>query len=192
MKKRNLAIIIIFILFFLLIALIILNSYREVSNLSEKDSENDSENELYNSDTDEDELGTEKPTPGVSGNSVLNQGGGDSQETDCISKQISHAIKRFEEEAICNQYEQDNCIDKTITCSLVVENFDYGVSDSFKINFIILDENNNQLDSQNVEKLVSSRQEELFLKDFNVQTQEAEEEISCSYSVTKIPVKQNC
>ena len=103
-----------------------------------------------------------------------------------------YAIKRFEEEAICNQYEQDNCIDKTITCSLVVENFDYGVSDSFKINFIILDENNNQLDSQNVEKLVSSRQEELFLKDFNVQTQEAEEEISCSYSVTKIPVKQNC
>lgn len=122
-------------------------------------------------------------------------GGGGSEPTSTTQDftqtqgQISYSIKNFEQNSFCNQYQGIDCIDKTSDCLLLVENLDNQVIGIFEINFIFSDTLNQELFSNSISHSISPGNNQTFASSFNIQGQDANQDISCSYATLTIPKK---
>ncbi len=109
----------------------------------------------------------------------------------CEEKQISYSIKDFNQISICSKYENALCIDKTINCSLKLENLDEEITGLFEIKFVFFNEDNEKLYSSISSFLLEPKTEKIIESIFNIKGEDAEE-IICSYNTLKIPKKQIC
>ncbi len=103
--------------------------------------------------------------------------------------QISYSIRNFKQNSLCNQYQGSDCIDKTSDCSLITENLDNQVTGIFEIKFIFSDSLNQELSSDIISHSISSGNNQSFTSSFNIQGQDANQDISCAYTTLKIPEK---
>ncbi len=103
--------------------------------------------------------------------------------------QISYSIRNFEQSSFCNQYQGADCIDKTSDCSLLVENLDNQVTGIFEIKFTFSNPSNQELSSDILDYSISPGNNQTFASSFNIQGQEANQDISCSYTTLTIPEK---
>jgi hypothetical protein len=127
--------------------------------------------------------GTGGSTRGGSTNGGSGGGGTGSDTTPlpsngCFNQQISYSIRSF------NQVTENNLLN----CSLIVTNLDESVTGEFEINFIFEDQNQHQVYAESLKKTISSKEEEMFSKVFDVTGQE----IVCKYKTVSIPKKEIC
>ena len=106
-----------------------------------------------------------------------------------IQGQVSYSIRNFKQNSFCNQYQGADCIDKTSDCSLLVENLDNQITGIFEIKFIFSNPLNQELSSKILSYSISSGNNQTFASSFNIQGQEANQDISCSYATLAIPEK---
>lgn len=126
-----------------------------------------------------------------SGGESSEEGSATSTTQDSVSTQgqISYSIRNFEQNSFCNQYQGVDCIDKTSDCSLLVENLDNQITGIFEIKFIFSNPSKQELSSDILSYSISPRNNQTFTSSFNIQGQEANQDISCSYATLKIPEK---
>jgi len=126
-----------------------------------------------------------------SGGESSEEGSTTSTTQDSVSTQgqISYSIRNFEQNSFCNQYQGADCIDKTSDCSLLVENLDNQITGIFEIKFIFSNPSNQELSSAILDYSISSGKNQTFTSSFNIQGQEANQDISCSYATLTIPEK---
>jgi len=103
--------------------------------------------------------------------------------------QISYSIRNFEQNSFCNQHQGLDCIDKTSDCSLIAENLDNQITGIFEIRFTFSDLSNQELSSDIISYSVNPGNNQTFASSFNIQGQEANQDIKCSYTTLKIPEK---
>ncbi len=135
---------------------------------------------------------------GSSGGSGGSSGGGSSSQN-CIFKQISYSMINLNKTFVCNQFQGSICVDKTVTCSIVVENLDNEVNGFFDIKLIFLEEGKNQeyaFDSK-TSRFFLNFGENHFFEDFtNIQSSgingSANKNINCFFNTLEIPKKQVC
>lgn len=117
----------------------------------------------------------------------------------CATQQISYSAANFNANSVCNNQDENGfCIDKTVTCSITINNLDGEIGGIFEISFRFFEQGN----SGNILFLTSS---ELFLEPgeqhtfegiFNVQSQgeqgDANKDLTCFYNTINIPRKEVC
>ncbi len=103
--------------------------------------------------------------------------------------QISYSIRNFKQSSLCNQYQGTDCIDKTSDCSLLIENLDNQVTGIFEIKFTFSNTSNQELSSDILDYSISPGNNQTFASSLNIQGQEANQDISCSYTTLTIPEK---
>ena len=106
-----------------------------------------------------------------------------------IQGQVSYSIRNFKQSSLCNQYQGTDCIDKTSDCSLLIENLDNQVTGIFEIKFTFSNPLNQELFSDILDYSISPGNNQTFASSFNIQGQEANQDISCSYTTLTIPEK---
>lgn len=111
------------------------------------------------------------------------------QDSVSTQAQISYSIKNFKQSSLCNQYQGTDCIDKTSDCSLLIENLDNQVTGIFEIKFTFSNPLNQELSSDILDYSISPGNNQTFASSFNIQGQEANQDISCSYTTLTIPEK---
>lgn len=109
--------------------------------------------------------------------------------TSTTKGQISYSIRNFKQSSLCNQYQGTDCIDKTSDCSLLIENLDNQVTGIFEIKFTFSNPLNQELFSDILDYSISPGNNQTFASSFNIQGQEANQDISCSYTTLTIPEK---
>jgi hypothetical protein len=115
-----------------------------------------------------------------------------SQNPVCQQNQISYAIKNLNQTTICNSFQGQNCNDKTIYCKTNVKNLDSSLSGTFKISFLILDNQKNKIAEQIFEKNIQAQKSKEFQSTFHFQGQDAEKKLDCSFLTKEIPSKEIC
>jgi len=141
-----------------------------------------------------DETGLVRNTQSPGLENGLLQGGGGGEETTpgCILRQVSYSLKKFEKTSVCNEFDVESCIDKTVTCALEVKNFDTEISGTFAISFVFIDEAEENLDTITDSHDLLPEQALEFSAQFNIQGEKANEDITCSFNSAQIPTKEIC
>jgi len=111
------------------------------------------------------------------------------QDSVSTQAQISYSIRNFEQSSLCNQYQGTDCIDKTSYCSLLIENLDNQVTGIFEIKFTFSNPLNQELSSDILDYSISPGNNQTFASSFDIQGQDANQDISCSYTTLTIPEK---
>ena len=109
----------------------------------------------------------------------------------CREKQISYSVKNLKEISTCNIW-QYGCTDKTINCSVDIQNLDYETAGNFEIKFTISDESENEITYKTVNYFLEIREGKTFEALIIVIGENADKELSCSYNTIIIPRKQIC
>ncbi|MBU0906527.1 MAG: hypothetical protein KKD18_03365 [Nanoarchaeota archaeon] len=166
-----------------------------------------SENFQSGQDTDNDDDGNEDLPPdyAVSGSTAPggNQGGevgpgGDTSDNPtspqgCVLRTVSYSLEDFEKTPTCNVYEGENCVDKTVECSVQVRNLDYSLEGDFELIFAyrIVDVPGVYSTDSETETLPPRAVKE-FLSSLQVQGPEAKEDITCNFEMGKAPKREVC
>lgn len=172
-----------------------------------------SDNENPNNEEDTQNTGNTNHEEGGGGDGSGSGGGesSSSQPSGCSLEQISYSLTDFEKTSVCNTYEGETCIDKTITCSLVTTNLDFETSGLFEIMFSFFEKDSQDVlfsEPESDEPIQDNEQQVLFSstdsndlspyqsKTFqgiaNFQDENANKEITCSFSAVQVPKKEIC
>jgi hypothetical protein len=103
--------------------------------------------------------------------------GDSSQDSNQELEQISYSIRNFEQTSLCNEYQAENCIDKSSSCSLTAENLDNQVTGIFEIKFTFFNNLNDELFSESISYSISPGNNQTFKSNFNIQGQEANQDV---------------
>jgi hypothetical protein len=148
----------------------------------------------------------QKPSPSSGGggessgsNSEGSSGGSSSGEKSesnpqtCEERQISYSLSNFVKTEECNEFSGQTCIDKTAFCSIEVKNLDYEVGGTFTLEFTFFDiTDKSTIQTTQVSDNIDPRETKTFKSTINVQSPDANKEISCSYLTSQIPTKTIC
>jgi len=197
-KIFNTAAIFIAVIVLVIAVAIMLNLSKIDSNLRDQGPDEEETNpEDDGPDFDEDGENADPEDP----NSFTGGGGGSgggsggststSEEPDYCYQQISYSLRNFISNSECNEYSGSNCIDKSITCSVTVENLDSNISGNFEILFKILS-NNEVLSSRVITNLLNPDQSLVFETTFQVTGINADKNIDCSSTSNAIPTRYVC
>ena len=122
-----------------------------------------------------------------------------SSASNCIENQIPFSTTGFDVNSVCNSQNQNGfCIDKTVTCSILITNLDNGFGGVFKVEFKFFaeEDNSNILYSTLSEFNLEAGEQHNFLEFYNVQSEGqdgiANKELTCFYATVSIPKKQVC
>ena len=111
----------------------------------------------------------------------------------CELRTISYGLKNFEKNSICSTYQDTDCVEKTIGCSVSVKNLDYETSGEFEIIFKYTFEDSQETYSTNSEtKNVPSGETEKFSNSAVLSGADASREITCNFEVGSAPKKEVC
>ncbi|MFH1308176.1 MAG: hypothetical protein ABIH72_04965 [archaeon] len=164
---------------------------------------------IFNKDTDENPYNPENNPEPITDDSIINTssggggGGGDSggSSTDDINEdpcivEIPYIIKSFIKNQVCNLYDGSICIDKTITCSAEVKNFDDEISGIIKIELTYSIIEGQELYSEILSTTLDPGQQKTVQGEYNVQSTgidgNANKELDCIYHTLEIPTKKIC
>ncbi len=198
MNKIHTIIILIFVILFGLLYI----SMR--LGIPEKVSEFVSENILQNEDDDNDDDSDEDLPPedvpledqqagGEGGGSSAGGDGTSPSSPGCIFRTVSYSLENFEKSSICNAYQGNVCIDKTVECSVSVRNLDYEIDGDFEIIFTFSSVGTPDIYTTDSEtKTVQPRALEEFLSSIQIQGSEASQEFTCNFEAGATPGKEIC
>lgn len=119
------------------------------------------------------------------------------QNSQCTIKQISYSMINPNKTYICNQKENEICINKTIICSIEIHNRDSNINGTFNINLLFKEENEiEDLHVKNfnfnLEPMTYKRIEENITIISTKENQIANKDINCLYTTLETPKKQIC
>jgi len=142
---------------------------------------------------------TATPAAGGGGGGSSGGKGSESSQQTCSYNQISYSLIEPNKTTVCNEYQDNFCINKTITCYVKVNNRDQDVNGNFEIELIFLEKRKMQNDSFNP---ITSR---FYLEALGKHTFGgsatinstgedglANQDINCFYNTIKVPEKKNC
>lgn len=135
--------------------------------------------------------GSSASSSGAGGAGESSSSGSQTIGEDCRMQQISYSLKNFGKTQECISYAGEECLMKTITCSLEVNNLDYEISGSFAVKFDFFADGA-ILESVTDTKMVEPRAAEIFLADYQVQGENANKELTCSFSTEEVPEREVC
>ncbi len=113
-------------------------------------------------------------------------------QQDCSLIQISYALKNLAVNEVCNSFQQQTCIDKTVTCSLEVQNLDNQISGNFKINFNFVNEQEQVLSAKQHSENVEANSIKIFSVEQTFASPEASQQISCMFNTLEVPRREIC
>ncbi len=158
--------------------------------------------EIINKDQDKDDKSTYVPTSqgaGGGGGDSGGAGGGSSSELTCITKSISYSILNIEKNSVCNEYQNETCLNKTITCSSEVHNRDLEISGFFEMELKFVEE------IKNIGDPLETRTSRFFLNPGEYESlgetltiigtdenSSSNKIINCFHDTIEIPTKQVC
>lgn len=127
---------------------------------------------------------------------VINEGGGSGKSVslnpECKTVSVSYALKHFNENSVCNEYSGENCIDKTITCSMEVQNLDSAATVEFKSVFRFYNSQSELVNSATDSKMINSGDTEYFEKNYQLTGEVANNELDCRFDLEEPPQKEVC
>ena len=111
--------------------------------------------------------------------------------------QIAYSLEYLDVEETCNQEISEECLRKTVTCSLTVNNFDEQVSGVFEIRFNFIekgDKLNNSFASVKVSDIIYAKSYKIFKAGtlISESSGNANKTITCAFSTLKVPKKNIC
>ena len=111
--------------------------------------------------------------------------------------QIAYSLEYLDVEEKCNQEISEECLRKTVTCSLTVNNFDEQVSGVFEIRFNFIekgDKLNNSFASVKVSDIIYAKSYKIFKAGtlISESSGNANKTITCAFSTLKVPKKNIC
>lgn len=147
-------------------------------------------------------------TPGISGgggDSGGGSGGGSNEGTsssNCEIKQISYGLINPWKNVTCNQYQDEICIEKTITCARTVQNRDLELGGIFEIELFFIEygiyENileqafDSVKKSFNIAPLNSTKMEGTTTIQSTGINGTANKDINCFFNMLQVPYKEIC
>ena len=139
---------------------------------------------------------------GVSGGGDSGGGGGggagESSSQNCIAQQIAYSMLGFNKTEICNNYEGEICTDKTVYCSIEIQNRD-DAEGNFETGLYFVEKYKQIAENFDlITRIFSLGANEIY--EFSDSTQIhstgedglANKEINCYYVSLKAPVKEIC
>jgi len=154
---------------------------------------NNVKNDSFNKDNEE---SSETDTKSLSGWISRDTG---EEDSNCQIKQITYSMINFNKSSVCNQQQENICIDKTVSCSIEVHNRDDGVQGFFEIELRFIKEGGEKEDAFEVkisEFSLSPETSKFVTGSTNIQSQGidglANQQINCFYNTLEVPQKEIC
>ena len=136
---------------------------------------------------------------GGEGSAVGGVAGSSGSTSGCATQQISYSAANFNANSVCNNQDENGfCIDKTVTCSITINNLDGEIGGIFEISFKFFEQGNsgNILFLASSESFLEPGEQHTFEGIFNVQSQgeqgDANKDLTCFYNTINIPRKEVC
>jgi len=136
---------------------------------------------------------------GGGGSAIGGVAGSSGSTSGCATQQISYSAANFNANSVCNNQDENGfCIDKTVTCSITINNLDGEIGGIFEISFKFFEQGNsgNILFSTSSELFLEPGEQHTFEGIFNVQSQgeqgDANKDLTCFYNTINIPRKEVC
>jgi len=141
----------------------------------------------------QEQTSTNTQSSGAGGTSSGSSGQQTTSSTNCYLTQIPYALKNLEVNQTCNSLNsEENCTDKTVTCSLEVQNLHATENGNFDINFNFVNADRNVLSSKQTSSIVSADTTATFqIQDFFT-TPNANKEITCTFNTIQVPQEKIC
>jgi hypothetical protein len=108
----------------------------------------------------------------------------------CRNVSIAYLIGHFTKEETCNEYIGETCADKTVKCSLQVQNLESSASGLFEIEFTLYEEN--LIDTSTDSHVLDPGVVEMFSSTFNLQGEKASSGVRCDFGIKTIPQVEIC
>jgi hypothetical protein len=142
-----------------------------------------------------DSLGTSTATSSSSTTSGTNDVvGGSSGGVNCEKLQISYSFTNIQSSSNCKTYSGPICIEKSLFCSVLVNNLDSSTSGDFTISFLYYHSNNREniviTDTQTTN--ISSKGSATLSSTTTILDENADKEIFCMVRSVTIPTKTDC
>lgn len=133
-----------------------------------------------------------KISGGEGGDSSDSMGDSSEIKESCELVQISYSLKNFESKEECLQEEVEECISKQINCTIEIHNLDEQIG-SFELGLVLFkEENSESIDYLTLLKDVEGKKFEKVSWSFNVEGNNANEDLSCAFKTTLVPKKEIC
>lgn len=117
----------------------------------------------------------------------------------CSNEQIVYSMIDFNKTSVCNEYSLGNCVDKTVACSVNVENKDSKLMGEFEIELIFVESKKLEEDAFDKKILTFSLgpgQTRKISDATRIQSAGqdglANKEINCLFNTLKVPKKEVC
>ena len=109
---------------------------------------------------------------------------------ECITSQISYSASNFNKNISCNEFEENTCINQSITCAITITNLDEEYGGRVEILFEFFDEENteNLFYSRLLNNNISALESLVFQDTYTTE----ESTIDCRYKTEEMPKKEIC
>lgn len=130
---------------------------------------------------------------GGEGTGIINE------STGCYIRMISHSLENINTLEECNGYDEDICIDKTITCSAYLRNRDNTLAGNFKVELAFIPERAGKNESLDIrvrdfflEPQGTTHLEEAIRINSIGEEGVANKQINCIYNIIEVPTEEVC
>jgi hypothetical protein len=181
------------------------NSLKSLINSIISDSEKNNENppQEFASNGDESEISDGSGnTKSSSSGSGTGSGGSESSENNngCFKKQISYSLVNPKTNSTCNEYDGEICIDKTIKCSVEINNRDQEFEGIFKVEMDFVEKGKDRatslIETRTKETRIPPLGMEVFEETLNLQSTGqdgiANKGVDCFYNTLENPYAEIC
>ena len=207
-KKRNNIIFLLLILITILLigSFFVLKKDKKTQlEINTDENKNQNENDETNSLDEKNNIETTEPNnelfgmPSTSSSDTEGSSSDSPSSLECLLKQINYAMINPNKISTCNSQQGEICIDKTIGCSIEVENRDDKITGLFEIQILFIEEGKTKEDAiefMNSEILLSPNSKQIITGSTNIQSSgedgPANNQINCFYNTLKVPQKEIC
>ncbi|MFH1451572.1 MAG: hypothetical protein ABIF88_00155 [archaeon] len=146
--------------------------------------------------TEENPTNPNEPRGLVSGRVIDPTGSSDDSSENCFLQKITYSIGNRNITETCNEYFQEECIDKTVKCTVEIRNLDYEIGGIFKVILSFFEKDKTKEDTsynESFEEEISPRQTITIQSSKQITEPEiVKKEITCFYETTETPEKEIC
>jgi len=173
------------------------NNNGEESDLQDQETQRDETSNIGDSiDPNNNEISPQESDGGSGGEA----GGGElSPITGCTISQSSYSLENIQINQVCNAYSGQICIDKTITCSIEINNLDFEIKGNFNLEMFFVEAGklkSDALEARNSEFIIDPGEFQLYEETLNIQgsgeNDPSNKEITCFYNTLETPRREIC
>ena len=200
MEKLSLVLIILIVVLIIApVAFFLVGEEQNIKDFFQKAPIDGKDNELINSGSPSKE--NDQEGSGSAGLDVSSGGEGGSSDnsaqsfqTGCQQTQISYSLTNLKTEYVCTTFQNGECLDKTVNCSIQVRNLDYTTSGIFVVSLKFFEKNNEAIIFQEIEKstILEPREFNILEAEINLNSPNANKEVDCNFRSVQIPKKEIC